>query len=175
MAEVSEAAFRWIHHLLTERKIPFVVGGGFAVRLFGGTRPLYDIDLDIPEERFRDLLPAVQPYVVDGPSRLKDELFDVFLLTLDYQGQPIDITGAESIRVYDTTAEVWREDPTDLEAVEMREVYGLAVKVQRPELLLRYKRWIARPTDLQDVEELEKFLATGRTRGDSSSRESSAT
>ena len=165
----TEAAFRWICKLLSERQIPFVVGGGFAVRLFGGTRPLYDIDLDIPEERFSELLPAVQPYVVSGPSRFKDELFDVFLLTLDYQGQPIDITGAESIRVYDTIAQVWRNDPTDFEAVEMREAYGLTVKVQRPDLLVRYKRWIARETDLQDVDELEGAISTGLGRRDLSS------
>ena len=168
----TEAAFRWIWQLLAERKIPFVVGGGFAVRLFGGTRPVYDIDLEIPEERFRELLPAVQPYVVSGPSRFKDELFDVFLLTLDYQGQLIDITAAESIRVYDTNAQVWRDDPTDFEAVEMREAYGLTVKVQRPDLLVRYKRWIARATDLQDVDELERAISTVLGgRGSSSSRQ----
>lgn len=165
----TEAAFRWICKLLAERQIPFVVGGGFAVRLFGGTRPVYDIDLDIPEERFSELLPAVQPYVVSGPSRFKDKLFDVFLLTLDYQGQAIDITGAESIRVYDTIAQVWRDDPTDFEAVEVREAYGLTVKVQRLDLLVRYKRWIARATDLQDVDELERAISTGLGRRDLSS------
>jgi hypothetical protein len=154
----TEAAFRWIHQQLTERNIPFVVGGGFAVRLFGGSRPIYDIDLDIPEDRFKDLLPAVQPYIVEGPQRFKDELFDVVLLTLDYQGQLIDITGAESIRIFDKKEQRWRDDPTDFQAVETREAYELPVQVQRPDLLVRYKRWIARPTDLQDVEELERLL-----------------
>lgn len=154
----AERAFKWIYDRLSELHIPCMVGGGLAVRLYGGSRPLYDIDLDIPEKRFADLLPSVSKYIVSGPERFRDELFDVFLLTLDYKGQLIDITGAESIRVFDKAAGVWRQDPTNFEAVSIRQVYGVSAKVQRADLLLRYKRWLARPTDLEDIQVLERFL-----------------
>ena len=153
----TELAFRWIYGLLADRQIPYVVSGGFAVRLLGGSRPLYDMDLDIPEDRFEELLPSVLPYLVSGPERFRDERFDILLLTLEYHGQLMDLTGAESIRLFDVREQVWRDEPTDVEAYTIRQAYGLPVRLQRPDLLIRYKNMIARPTDLEDVRTLEKL------------------
>lgn len=153
-----ESALRWIHSILHELRIPYVVSGGLAVRLYGGTRPLYDIDLDVPENRMSALLPFVSEYIVSGPSHYIDEHFDLKLLTLDYNGQSIDITAAESVRVYDRSEGRWIQDPTDLAAVELREIYGLTIPVQKRELLIRYKKLVARATDLEDVQQLEPSL-----------------
>jgi len=151
----AEQAFRWIVGILNEEGIPFVFGGGMAARSYGATRPLFDIDLDIPEGRFVDLLPRVREFTVSGPLRFQDETFDLELLTLEYEGQPIDIAGGESVRLFDRREGIWKLDPTDFINVEAREIYGLVVPVVRRESLIRYKRWIARPTDLQDVAEIE--------------------
>lgn len=153
----AERAFGWICSILKDRSIPFVCTGGLAARVYGATRPLFDIDIDIPEDRFAELIPLVQEYRVSGPERLSDEVFDVYLLTLDYEGQLIDITGGESVRLFDRAEQAWKSDPTDFVHVEVAEVFGLSVPVVRKESLIRYKRWIARPTDLQDVAEIERL------------------
>ncbi len=72
----AKRAFRWIVGILNEEAIPFVFGGGIAARSYGATRPLFDIDLDVPEGRLPDLLPKVQKYVESGPQRFQDETFD---------------------------------------------------------------------------------------------------
>jgi 8-oxo-dGTP pyrophosphatase MutT (NUDIX family) len=153
-----EHALRWIHEILSREKIPFVVSGGLAARLHGATRPLYDIDLDIPQSRLKDLLPHVQRYVVFGPARFQDEIFDLELLTLNVGSQLIDIAGAESVRLFDKNAGVWRADPTDLTAFELRSMCGLELPATPRDLLIRYKRWIARPTDIQDIEEISQAI-----------------
>ena len=160
----AERAFKWIVGVLNEEVIPFVFGGGIAARSYGATRPLFDIDLDIPEGRFRDLLPRVQKYVELGPQHFQDETFDLKLLTLIYEGQQIDIAGGESVRLFDRDERIWKPDPTDFVNVEAREIYGLIVPVVRKESLVRYKRWIARPTDLQDIAEIEAASETPRTK-----------
>lgn len=152
----AKAAFSWICGILEDEKIPFVCGGGLAARVYGATRPLYDIDIDIPEDRFVDLLPRVRQFVVSGPGRYRDEIFDVYLLTLDYKGHLIDLTGGESVRLFDVQGQQWRPDPTDFKNVEMIQVFGILAPVVRRESLVRYKKWIARPTDLQDVAEIEE-------------------
>jgi hypothetical protein len=45
-----------------------------------------------------------------------------------------------------------------VEAYTIRQAYGLPVRLQRPDLLIRYKNMIARPTDLEDVRTLENWL-----------------
>lgn len=72
-----------------------------------------------------------------------------------YEGQQIDIAGGESVRLFDRNERIWKPDPTDFVNVETREIYGLVVPVVLKESLVRYKRWIARPTDLQDIGEIE--------------------
>jgi hypothetical protein len=150
-----ERAFGWICSILRDRSIPFVCTGGLAARVYGSTRPLFDIDIDIPEDRFAELIPLVQKYRVSGPERFRDEVFDIYLLTLEYEGQLIDITGGESVRLFDMAEQAWKPDPTDFVNVEVAQVFGLSVPIVRKETLIRYKKWIARSTDLQDVAEIE--------------------
>ena len=59
-----------------------MISGGFAARLYGATRDLADIDIDIPEDRFAELIPQVKEYIKLGPARYKDDNWDLFLMTL---------------------------------------------------------------------------------------------
>lgn len=72
-------------------------------------RPLNDIDLDIPEERFLDILEDVRPYIVEDPMRFKNVVWDVFTMSLEYHGQEIDIGGAYTTRVFDRKTGVWHD------------------------------------------------------------------
>ena len=59
----TQAAFHWIVNILKTHNIPFHVAGGLAAKSYGAQRELADIDLDIPEDRFEDIIPEVQKYI----------------------------------------------------------------------------------------------------------------
>jgi len=91
----SLAALRWIVDVLHRHQVPFQITGGCAAKTYGSTRELNDIDIDIPRKDFKKILTAVKPYITFGPQRYKDGKWDVYLMTLNYIGQEIDIGSAE--------------------------------------------------------------------------------
>lgn len=150
----SKTAFHWIVNLLHELGQPFVVVGGLAANVYGGRRALNDIDLDVPHQSFAKLMPYVKQFITFGPARYQDKEFDIELMTLRYAEQDIDLTAAESIRLFDYQSGDWRSLPTDFAASEKHEVFGLAVPIMRREILIAYKQMIRRDTDLEDIAQL---------------------
>lgn len=150
----SEAAFKWIISLLQELKASFVIVGGLAANAHGTKRNLADIDIDVPKNVFDELIPQVKEYIVFGPSNYCDNEFDIELMTLNYEGQEIDLTVAETIKLYDKNISKWVSRPTNPLAVTEIEIFGIAVPVMKKDLLVGYKKMIARDTDIQDVVDL---------------------
>lgn len=151
MKKNTEKAFRWVVGLLKENKIPFQISGGFAARIYGSDRPLYDIDIEVPDKFFKKLLPLVKDYVIYGPQRAKDDTFDVLLITLDYSGQKIDISGCETDKLFNRETKQWESCGTKINDVVEKEFYGLNVPVIKWQDLVAYKKKSGRPTDLEDV------------------------
>jgi hypothetical protein len=151
----TEAAFRWIVGILNDHKIPFEISGGFAARMYGATRDLADIDLDIPEENFQDILPEVKKHIVFGPARYRDDNWDLFLMTLRYLGQDIDIAGAKA-RMLDQNTRKWVALNADFSRTTPLEIYGLRVPVANKEDLIAYKRMLGREVDNIDIEQMTK-------------------
>lgn len=150
----TEQAFRWVVGILKQNNIPFQISGGFAARLYGSDRPLYDIDIEIMDTDFDKILPFVKDKIIYGPDRYKDEIFDILLVTLDYYGQEIDICGSETDRLFNQKTKQWESCETDLgSAIEMHS-YGLKVPVITSQNLISYKNKIQRPVDLEDVENI---------------------
>jgi hypothetical protein len=147
----TENAFKWIVGILQKNKIPYQLSGGFAARIYGSNRPLYDIDIEIPDKYFDKLLPYVRDYLVYGPQRYLDETFDLFLMTLKYKGQKIDISGCETDRLFNHQTKQWEFCDTKINDVVEKELYGLTVPVIKLPDLVAYKEKIRRSTDLEDV------------------------
>lgn len=156
MLRNTEGAFKWIVDLLQENKIPFQLSGGFAARLYGANRSLYDIDIEIQDQYFDKLFPLVKDYVVYGPQRYVDDTFDVLLMTLKYEGQEIDISGCESDKLYNHNTKQWESCGTKIDDAVEKKVYGLKVPVIKWQDLVEYKKKIRRLTDLEDVEAITK-------------------
>lgn len=152
MTKNTESAFKWIVGLLKDNNISFQISGGFAARLYGSTRPLFDIDIDISKNSFDILTPLVKDFIVYGPKRFRDECWDLLLLTLKYKNQEIDISGYETIQLFNHEMKKWEPYGEDLNDVEKKEVYGEEVPVIKKEYLIAYKNIIRRPTDLEDIE-----------------------
>ena len=146
-------AFRWIIQILKKHKVPFQISGGLAAKAYGSSRPLADIDIAIPENRFNDILPDVKTHIISGPVRFEDENFNCLLMTLNYASQEIDIGGGNA-QIRDAATGVWHNDPTDFSRYESREIYGLSVPVIKKEDLIKSKKILGRPVDIDDVKEI---------------------
>lgn len=144
-------ALSWITSLLIEKKIQFQVTGGLAARLYGSTRPLFDIDIDVEAGALERILPCVRDYVVYGPETYRDECFDIKLMTLDYHGQGIDLSVSDGAKLYDKRKGTWQSGKTDFLSSEKILINELLVPVIPREDLLEYKMMIARSMDVEDI------------------------
>jgi hypothetical protein len=151
MVKKTESAFKWIVGILRGNEIPFQISGGFAARLYGSTRPLFDIDIDIPERCFETIIPDIKDFIVFGPKRFRDDSWDLLLITLKYENQEIDISGCDTINLFNPEKQLWIPYPENLDDVEEMEVYGENCPIITKKHLIEYKNIIKRPTDLDDI------------------------
>lgn len=151
----TKAAFIWIIDILKRLNVPFQIAGGLAANLYGANRPLEDIDIDIPEECFSIIKSEVKDFIVYEPTRFKDETWDLMLMTLNYKGQLIDISGAFHTKMHNKFTNEWQTVTTDFSNAEIKKCFDIDVPVIPKNELLFYKKIIARPVDLIDVDQIE--------------------
>ena len=155
MKQKTIQALKWIVTLLEQNKIPFHITGGLAAKLYGSPRPLYDIDLEVPEKYFPQLSTLVDDKIIFGPKRYNDGVFDVLLITLEYSGQKIDISGYGSEKNYNKSKKRW-ESFSNADNTVIIEVFNIKFPVIVKPDLIAYKKKIGRPTDLVDIEAITK-------------------
>lgn len=152
----TQAAFIWITNLLKKLTIPFQISGGLAAIAYGANRPLEDIDILIPEEYFSLMKEEVNDFIQFGPAQYKDESWDLLLMTLSYKEQLIDLCGAFHTKIYNIKTEEWQLFAIDFSKFKIKNLFGIDVPVIPLDELLFYKKIIARPVDLIDIEQIEK-------------------
>ena len=151
----TKAAFEWIVDILRKHNVPFQVTGGLAARIYGSPRELYDIDIDIPGERFDEIMLDIEPHIIFAPYQFKDENWDLRLMTLNYAGQHIDISAAETIKICDAKSGKWCCDFSDLKRSVEKEVFGMSVPVTCKDDLLAYKSKLSRECDIKDIKAIK--------------------
>lgn len=154
----TEKTFQWIVDILQKLDIPFVIAGGLAAKSYGSTRELNDIDIDIHDRDFDRLVSEVAPYITYGPSHYKDERWDALLMTLDHDGQLIDIDGGDSLKICDARTGEWKLETTDFEHVEQRMIFDRMVPVIAPEDLVAYKSMLVGEHQQVDIQAAKDFL-----------------
>ncbi len=152
----AEEALIWIVNILRKHNIPFHIAGGLAAKIYGSERDLADIDLDIPEEKFELIIPEVKNYIKYGPKQYKDDTWDLYLITLLYEGQDIDISGAYKAKLYNKDTKRWESAKTDFSKDEIKKIFGLKVPVMHLQELMSYKSKIQRDVDLEDLKAIAK-------------------
>lgn len=155
-SSVAIEALRWIDDILKKHNISYQVTGGLAAKVYGSLRPLVDIDIDVSNNDIAIILPEIEPYLIFGPERYQDEMWDILLLTLDYHGQLIDISGADDGKVYNLLQNDWEACVVNLSAREFTMIENISVPVINKFDLVQYKSKIRRPVDLEDLEFLNK-------------------
>lgn len=155
--KIKKALF-WIVEIIEKHDIPFQIVGGLTVKAYGSPRPLVDIDIEIPEESFSKIQNEVSAYITYGPAQLKEERWDLFLMTLNYEGQEIDISGAYTTKIYDITKKNWVALNPELSKVVPLNLYGKILPIISKEQLIAYKKILLREVDILDLQYLEKNI-----------------
>ncbi len=150
----TEKAFLWIIEILEENNIPFKISGGFAARAYGVNRELADIDIEVNDKDILLISDKVKTCITHGPYRYKDDNWDLELMTLQYEGQEIDITGIGA-RIFNKENGVWNNSSTDLNNYELIEIYGKKVPVEKIDSLIAYKTKLSREVDVEDIRQLK--------------------
>ena len=146
----SEEALRWIAKILKNSKVPFEISGGLAAKVYGSTRTLADIDTEIPKKNFSVVARQVQPYIIFGPKRYRDKHWDVFLMTLDYEGQKIDISELKA-KIFDHSKKRWVVISANLTKAVNKKVLSTREPVEPKASLIKYKKELSRRVDKIDV------------------------
>ena len=149
----TKEALKWIVSILKKHKIPYQITGGFAAKIYGSKRPLWDIDIAIPEKDFQKILPEVKKQIQFGPEKIMGKKFRALCMGLKYKGQVIEIDGAKT-KVFDRKTEKWRSIKYDFSKSEVRKIYSMNIPVIPKELLIKYKKVLSRRVDLQDIKDL---------------------
>jgi hypothetical protein len=68
VTETVRNALRWIIGILDRHNIQYQITGGFAAKLYGSSREVNDIDIDICEKEFQKILSDISHYLIDGPA-----------------------------------------------------------------------------------------------------------
>lgn len=148
-------ALIWISDILKKHQIPFQITGGLAAIAYGASRPLADIDIDIPDDQFDRIIVDVRSYIIFGPERFKNDKWDLMLMTLNYQGQEIDLSGADSVRIFNEKTDEWILLNENLLTAPRKSVFDLDLPIIPLKNLIYYKKILAREVDLIDIKQIE--------------------
>lgn len=154
MKRETGKAFRWMIGVLNELEIPFQLQGGFAARAYGSKRKLEDIDIAVSDKNIGKIADAEKRYIIYGPKRYIDENSDVLLITLKYAGQELEFSGLESSKIFDSRTKKWVKVESGIKRSTMKIIYGLEVPLMPKKELIRWKRILGRPHDIEDVRQL---------------------
>lgn len=153
-----ENSFKWIVGVLNKHNIPFVITGGLAAKSYGSPRPLNDIDIDIHDKDFDLILQDIKPYISFGPTLYRDERWNLLLTTLNHEGQDIDISGGDTLKICDARNGEWKPNHTDFHNVEKKEIFGLKVPVISREDLIAYKSMLRGEHQRVDIIAIQNTL-----------------
>lgn len=155
MNNISEALI-WITNILKKYNIPFQITGGLAAHSYGGKRAIEDIDIDIPDDKFDLIKEDVAPFITFGPERFKSDKWDLLLMTLNYNGQEIDLSGADSTKIYNEKSKEWIRLCENFNKAEIKELFGAKYSIISRDSLITYKKILSRDVDLIDIDEIDK-------------------
>jgi len=146
-------ALKRVVQVFKENKIQFQISGGLAAIIYGAERPLYDIDIEVYKKDILKIRELFQKNISKDFYHLQDENFDLWLLTLDVNGVPVDISQADECYLGDGKNNKVSAD-ADLSKAQMMNFDGVEIPVADKKELIEYKKILARDTDLIDIKQI---------------------
>jgi hypothetical protein len=153
-------ALDWLIPILTRTSTPFQITGGLAAHIYGATRTINDIDIDVPMSFLEVLSPQLAPFMEVPPQRGRDSTWDVYLTVLNYEGQIIDLTGDQEAFVHNKDTNEWDPLEMNFDTVIWLEAFGHRLPVQNPSDLIAYKRKVRWDEEkhVSDIEAVQRYI-----------------
>lgn len=158
MSEKVKDALVWIKSILESEKIPYQIVGGLAVKTYGGSRPVADIDLYVPKSEVHAILPFIEPYSSRPFNHYVEEYWDLEYCQLIYQDQKIEIGLSPGTKIYSKSEQTWKNLEIDYRCSVNKDFLGVSLPVMPMPDLIEYKTILGREVDLVDVKDLTKKL-----------------
>lgn len=143
-----------VSQILKDNDIKFQISGGLAAIVYGAKRPLYDIDIDVYKKDVFKIQELFKEYISEDFYHLQDENFDIWLLTLKIDGVSVDISQAEDFYFGSANSKKVLMSP-DVSKSVFTDFDGIKIPVENKDELIKYKKLLARETDLADAKQIE--------------------
>lgn len=153
------SGLRWIVTILDKNKIPYKIGGGFAAKIYGSPREVNDIDISLSGKYFDVIVPEVSNYITAGPKHYLNEKWDCNTLSVNYNGQDIDMTDVDTLKMTDLTKTKWMnvKDYRLFDSI-VTDINGVAVSIMDPRDLISYKKELGGEHQQIDIGAIQKYL-----------------
>jgi len=163
MNDKAFKALKWIAEILSENNIPYRLGGGMATFIYGSGRKINDIDISVSGQYFSRLMPLVEGYVMVAPKHYLDEKWDCTTLSLNYNGQDIDLTDVDTLLMKSSDGNVWLKNKEIYQKWPnvIKEIDGIPVTLMHPKVLWEYKQHLGGKHQEFDRNYLEKLIESG--------------
>lgn len=163
MEEKTLKALHYITSILDKHKIPYRIGGGFAAHIYGSERPVNDIDISLSGKYFDLIIPEIKEYIKSGPKYYLGEKWDCNYISINYNGQDIDMTDVDTLRMSNKELTKWFQTKDSFRKFPnvIKEVDGIEVLLIDPRDLVAYKKELADKDHLYqliDIEAVEKYI-----------------
>ncbi|HPT30086.1 MAG TPA: hypothetical protein PK526_04045 [bacterium] len=157
--EKVTSGLRWIVAIFDKNKIPYKIGGGFAAKIYGSPREVNDIDISLSGKYFSIIVPEVSDYITAGPKHYLNEKWDCNTLSVNYQGQDIDMTDVDTLKMTDLKMTKWMNVKENrLFDGIITDINGIAVSIMDPRDLISYKKELGGEHQLIDIDAIQKYL-----------------
>ena len=151
-----EESLEWITDFLELKDIPYLICGGLAAIAYGSHRPLYDIDLYVPEKNYMMVVKFGRKYITYGPERLINEHWNVNYVQFNFKGQKIEVGSSKNLHIYDSTKQEWYQKKLKFNKYKKLTVLGKSVRIMEKQELIDYKQKLNRKVDQIDIEQIIK-------------------
>lgn len=95
LTEIQKKVLKYVILILKENNIQFQITGGLAVIIYGGKRPLFDIDIDILKKDFPKIKESFKGYILEDYHHNLGKHFDNWTMVLKVDGVLVDFSQAE--------------------------------------------------------------------------------
>ena len=162
-------ALNFISPILSQHQLKWIITGGFASLVYGVTRPLTDIDIDINTSRhspeFTSFLKDkdIEQFITQPLEHFVDQNYDNYNVEITYQGQVLDICPMAEMNIFDKSSGKYENFYKEgFPKIEFVDFHGLKLPLLSKELIIKNKEMLVwqRESDHRDVAGLKELLKT---------------
>lgn len=159
LEEKTARGLEWIVEIFGRNNVPYKIGGGFAAKVYGSPRQINDIDISLSGIYFPIIVPEVSKYITAGPKHYSNEKWDCDTLSLNYEGQEIDLTDVDTLKMSNLQQTEWMNvKEKRLYNGVITDINGIKASIMDPRDLISYKKELGGEHQLIDIKAIQEYI-----------------